>query len=128
MKREQIGLALLLILLVLGLLATWYMDRTHEDLANKLKSAGTLALAENWEGAQRLVRSARKSWEVDRKRKLAKPSSWERLPACRRSSSTRSPCRAMAVRTASRSAMPAVRSASSMGEGSSIHWNSRSPA
>ena len=66
MKREQIGLALLLGLLVLGLLTTWYMGRTHEKLADRLESAQTLALAENWEGAERLVRSARKDWEDNR--------------------------------------------------------------
>jgi len=63
MKRERIGFALLLGLLILGLLVTRYMDTAHQDMAEKLDSAQILALAEDWDGAGRLVRSARKEWE-----------------------------------------------------------------
>lgn len=63
MKRGWIGLALLVLLLVVGLLATWYMGETHEDIAERLEAAGTLALSGDWEGAQRLCRRARQDWQ-----------------------------------------------------------------
>ena len=64
MKRERIGLWLLLVLLILGLLATRYMGTTHAATARKLESAGILALSEDWEGAGRLCRSARQQWQA----------------------------------------------------------------
>ena len=66
MKRGGIGLAILLVLLAAGCFATWFMDKTHARLENTVKKAGTLALAENWEGADRLVRRARQDWEKNR--------------------------------------------------------------
>lgn len=63
MKRERIGFCLLLVLLILGLLVTRYMGTAHQDMAQKLDSAQVLALAEDWEGVGRLVRSAQKNWE-----------------------------------------------------------------
>lgn len=63
MKRGWIGLALLLILLGAGLLVTWFMGETHEEIADKLEDAGVLALTGDWEGADRLVRRARMEWD-----------------------------------------------------------------
>ena len=63
MKRERFGLGLLLVLLVLGLLTTRRMTTTYQEMADALDRAGTLALAEDWEGAERLVRKARGRWE-----------------------------------------------------------------
>ena len=63
MKRERLGIGLLLILLVLGLLVTWRMTTVYEDIADALEDAGILALAGDWEGADRLLRKARLRWE-----------------------------------------------------------------
>ena len=63
MKREVLGAWLLALLLGLGLLSTRYMGRTHSATAKWLDSAGTLALAEDWEGAGRLFRKAGEEWE-----------------------------------------------------------------
>ncbi len=67
MKRGGIGLAILLILLAAGFLATWFMEEVHEQMGDTLEKAGKLALAENWEGADRLVRKARQDWEKKRR-------------------------------------------------------------
>ena len=63
MKREWIGIGLLLVLLALGLLTTRRMERACEDIADQIGKAGTLALAEDWEGADRLLRKARGRWD-----------------------------------------------------------------
>ena len=63
MKRGWIGLALLLILLGGGLLVTWFMEETHEEIADRLEDAGVLALAGDWDGADRLIRRARQKWD-----------------------------------------------------------------
>ena len=63
MKREWIGMGLLLALLVLGLLTTKRMEHTCGEMAEQFSQAGTLALAEDWEGADRLLRQARSRWE-----------------------------------------------------------------
>jgi hypothetical protein len=62
-KREWIGFGLLLGLLVLGLLTTRRMERTCEDLSRQFRQAGTLALAEDWEGADKLLRKAKGRWD-----------------------------------------------------------------
>ena len=63
MKRERFGLGLLLVLLVLGLLTTRRMTTSYQEMADTLDRAGALALAEDWEGADRLVRKARGQWD-----------------------------------------------------------------
>ena len=63
MKRGWIGLILLLVLLAGGLITTWHMEKTCEAVSQTLEAAGTLAQAEDWEGAQRLARRARQEWE-----------------------------------------------------------------
>ena len=63
MKREWLGFCLLLLFLTMGLLASRRMTRTYDAIADTLDKAGTLALAEDWEGADRLIRKARGRWE-----------------------------------------------------------------
>lgn len=63
MKREWVGIGLLLVLLILGLLVTWRMTTVYEAMADTLEKAGTLALSEDWEGADRLLRRTRSQWE-----------------------------------------------------------------
>ena len=63
MRRELLGAWLLVLLLSLGLLSTRYMGRTHSATAGLLESAGTLALAEDWEGAGQRLRKAREEWD-----------------------------------------------------------------
>ena len=62
MKRGLIGISLLLILLLLGLLATFYVTGM-EDISETLRSAATLAMNNDWEGAQRLRRKANEDWQ-----------------------------------------------------------------
>ena len=63
MKRERFGLWLLVLLLILGLLTTRRMTTDYSHMADTLDQAGTLALAGDWEGADRLVRKVRGRWE-----------------------------------------------------------------
>ena len=63
MKREWVGIGLLLVLLILGLLVTWRMTTVYEAMADTLEKAGTLALSEDWEGTDRLLRRTRSQWE-----------------------------------------------------------------
>ena len=65
MKRGRIGISLLLILLVLGLVAAFYMTGM-EDISQTVRSAAALAGNEDWEGAQRLLRKANKDWHSRR--------------------------------------------------------------
>lgn len=65
MKRGIIGVALLLALLVLGLLATFYVTRM-EDISKTVRSAATLAENGDWEGAGRLQRKANEQWQSHR--------------------------------------------------------------
>ena len=63
MRRSRIGLWLLLILLGLGLLVTWAMERFHEPVAGELEAAADHAMSGSWERAALLARFAREDWE-----------------------------------------------------------------
>ena len=63
MKRVWIGGALLAVLLTAGLLAGWAMDRGLCPGAEKLKLAGELAAAGQWEAAEELVDEVEDDWE-----------------------------------------------------------------
>ena len=63
MKRSWIGLGLLVLLLILGLLVTWAMDRIHGPIERDLITAGEYALAGDWETAESLFRKAEEFWE-----------------------------------------------------------------
>ena len=63
MKRSWIGLALLILLLAGGLLATGYMDRCHSGTAQLLTEAQLQARQGNWEQAVQLARLADQKWQ-----------------------------------------------------------------
>ena len=71
MKRSWFGFGLLVVLLALGLMSTWAMDRIHTPVARDLIAAGESALTENWEEAERLSRQAKAVWDK-----------YEKLRAC----------------------------------------------
>ena len=63
MKRVWIGGILLAVLLTVGLLAGWAMDRGLCPGAEKLKQAGELAAAGRWEAAEEMLDDVEESWE-----------------------------------------------------------------
>lgn len=63
MKRMWIGAALLAVMLVSGILATEFMERTHRPNARDLETAAALALEGDWEKAEALTVRARKNWQ-----------------------------------------------------------------
>lgn len=63
MKRCWIGGALLLILLILGLLATWGLARCHTEVAREAELAAQAAMEEDWDRASILADQARQRWE-----------------------------------------------------------------
>lgn len=63
MKRCWIGAALLILLLALGLFATWGMDRCHSGVARDMRQAAQAAMEEDLEGAMALTQQARERWE-----------------------------------------------------------------
>ena len=63
MKRVWIGGALLAVLLAVGLLAGWAMDRGLCPGAEKLKQAGELAAAGRWEAAEEMLEDVEEIWE-----------------------------------------------------------------
>lgn len=63
MKRSWIGLALLLVLLGLSLLATWAMDRIHGPIAADLEQAAESAVLGDWTNADYFAQKAWSQWE-----------------------------------------------------------------
>lgn len=63
MKRCWFGAILLLILLAVGLLATWGMNAWHDPISDDLERAAEAALDEEWHRAEQLTARARKRWE-----------------------------------------------------------------
>ena len=63
MKRVWIGGALLAVLLTVGLLAGWAMDRGLCPGAEKLKQAGELAAANRWGAAEEMLDDVEDIWE-----------------------------------------------------------------
>ena len=63
MKRVWIGGILLAVLLTVGLLAGWAMDRGLCPGAEKLKQAGELAAAGRWEAAEEMLDDVDDIWE-----------------------------------------------------------------
>ena len=63
MKRVWIGGVLMAVLLTVGLLAGWAMDRGLCPGAEKLKRAGELAAANRWEAAEELLEEVEEDWE-----------------------------------------------------------------
>lgn len=61
--REFAGLLLLLLLLLTGLLLSWYMGRQHTEISRGLEDSAWYALSGEWEKARDTVDSAREQWE-----------------------------------------------------------------
>jgi len=64
MKRLWIGLCVLGLLLGLGLLTAWGMDRVLEPVSRLLSQASRAALEENWSAADALAADAAARWDA----------------------------------------------------------------
>lgn len=71
MKRSWIGLGLLLVLLAVGIVTTWAMDKIHGPIEGQLQQAAAFALGGNWEQADAVARQALSDWDK-----------WEHFRAC----------------------------------------------
>ena len=67
MKHVRVGIVLMVVLLAVGILLSAGMCRLRQTLSGELFDAAQLALAENWQGADRLTESALRRWERSRK-------------------------------------------------------------
>lgn len=63
MKRVWIGAAFLLVLLVLGLGATWAMEAIHRPIGEDLDRAAVCAVRQDWEKADHFYRQATERWK-----------------------------------------------------------------
>ena len=63
MKRQWIGLGLLLAVLTVGIVLTVAFRRLHEPIAEKLDTASEAALAEDWGRADALASQAVGDWK-----------------------------------------------------------------
>ena len=63
MKRGWIGAGLLAGLLILGLLVTWFMGRTHTGISEELELSARFAIAGNWEEAEESAEEAYEDWQ-----------------------------------------------------------------
>ena len=63
MKRVWIGGGLLAVLLTVGILAGWAMDRGLCPASQRLVQAGDLAAAGQWEAAEELLDEVEDDWE-----------------------------------------------------------------
>ena len=70
MKRLQIGIGVLLVLLISGITVSWFMANMHRPLARQLQQAAQAAMAEDWPSALAQAGNARQSW-VDRQHLVA---------------------------------------------------------
>ena len=61
--RELMGFALLIVLLLAGLLSSWYMGRHHMEISKNLEDSAWLALSGQWENAKQSADGARAKWE-----------------------------------------------------------------
>ena len=64
--REVTAIGLLLVLLLLGLLSGWYLERQHRDLARQLEDSAWLALSGQMSNARQEVQTAQAKWEKGR--------------------------------------------------------------
>ena len=64
--REVAGAVLLAALLVLGLLSSWDMARTHTAISRQIEDAAWLALTGDWENARTAAAGAESGWEKHR--------------------------------------------------------------
>ena len=61
--RELLGAGLLVLLLLLGLLSAWYLNRQSSAMAAALEDSTWLALSGQWENAKEMSASVRQDWE-----------------------------------------------------------------
>lgn len=60
---EVAGPLLLILLLLLGLLLSWYMGRQQDRIARALEDSAWLALSGQWEDARETAARAKADWE-----------------------------------------------------------------
>ena len=63
--RELLGVAILALLLVVGLLSAWYLNRQLTSMATTAEDSSWLALSGQWENAKELIGSSRQDWEKE---------------------------------------------------------------
>ena len=63
MKRGWIGVGLLTVILILGLLTSTWMGKTHNRIAAELDRAAGFAMAENWDQAAVYAQKAKNHWQ-----------------------------------------------------------------
>ena len=63
MKRLWLGISLLALFFSLSLFVGGAMDKTHLEIAEKLRSAADLVLEENYALGQAQAQSAKKAWD-----------------------------------------------------------------
>lgn len=63
MKRFWIGVTLLVVLMAVGIFATWGINHCHDPIAQEIRRAGEAAWQENWEQAETLAAHAQKGWK-----------------------------------------------------------------
>ena len=63
MRRCIVGFWLLILLLGLGILATWGTNKLLDPISRDLETAAELALSGDWAAAEPLVYHARNRWE-----------------------------------------------------------------
>ena len=64
--REVTAIGLLLVLLLLGLLSGWYLERQHRQLSRQLEDSAWLALSGQLSNARQEVQTAQAKWEKGR--------------------------------------------------------------
>lgn len=61
--RELAGPAILALLLLAGILSSWYLNRQHTAMAEAMEDSSWMALSDQWENAGELAMSVRRDWE-----------------------------------------------------------------
>jgi len=61
--RELLGFGLLLLLLLAGLLSSWYMTRQHDQIADILEDSAWMALSGQWGNARNAAETAKETWQ-----------------------------------------------------------------
>ena len=61
--RELVGIALLILLLLSGLLSSWYMEWRNTQIAQELDNSAWLALSGQWQKARDTADAAKEQWE-----------------------------------------------------------------
>lgn len=66
MKQLWIGIGLLAAMLLSGIITPVILDRSHTPAVQDLERAAELAMAENWDTAERFSRRAEEKWQKTR--------------------------------------------------------------